>query len=172
MGFSWVRDQTYISCIIRQILYYWATREAPQTTFKHFWSIIAPSPYTAQFLFCISDAFLDGIWARLESSYRKKERMNLLLELIFPHMYLLHSHGNETLVSPSRWGWLWKSQAMSLCGFFLKISIYLFIFGCIWSRGALQVSLLWHVWFSLAVTRGLQRSPCMAMRTLCTPTRG
>ena len=27
-GFSWPRDQTHISCIGRQILYYWATREA------------------------------------------------------------------------------------------------------------------------------------------------
>lgn len=59
--------------------------------------------------------------------------MNLLLELIFPHMYLLHSHSNETLVSASRWEQLWKSQAMSLYGFFLKICVYLFIFGCIWS---------------------------------------
>lgn len=59
--------------------------------------------------------------------------MNLLLELIFPHRYLSHSHGNETLVSPSRWGWLWKSQTMSLYGFFLKIYLYLFIFGCLWS---------------------------------------
>ena len=67
----------------------------------------------------------------LHNLYIKKERMNLLLELIFPHRYLSHSHGNETLVSPS--SWLWKSQAMSLYGFFLKIYLYVLIFGCLWS---------------------------------------
>ena len=30
-GSFWPRDQTYISCIGRQILYHWATREAPIT---------------------------------------------------------------------------------------------------------------------------------------------
>ena len=29
MGSSWTRDQTCVSCIGRQILYHWATREAP-----------------------------------------------------------------------------------------------------------------------------------------------
>ena len=28
-GFSWPRDLTRISCIVRQILYHWATREVP-----------------------------------------------------------------------------------------------------------------------------------------------
>ena len=28
-GSSWPRDQTHVSCIGRQILYHWATREAP-----------------------------------------------------------------------------------------------------------------------------------------------
>ena len=32
-GSSWVRGQTPVSCISRQILYHWATREAPNTFF-------------------------------------------------------------------------------------------------------------------------------------------
>ena len=35
VGSSWTRDQTSISCIGRQILYHWATREAPAASF-HF----------------------------------------------------------------------------------------------------------------------------------------
>ena len=36
VGSSWIRDQTSVSCIGRQILYHWITREAP--TF-HFWAV-------------------------------------------------------------------------------------------------------------------------------------
>ena len=32
-GSFWPRDQTHVSCIGRQILYHWATREAPRTSF-------------------------------------------------------------------------------------------------------------------------------------------
>ena len=39
MGSSWIMDWTHISCIGRQILYYWATREAPSNCFgKKPWS--------------------------------------------------------------------------------------------------------------------------------------
>ena len=33
MGSSWIRDQTHVFCTGRQILYYWATKEAPQYSF-------------------------------------------------------------------------------------------------------------------------------------------
>ena len=32
MGSSWIRDQTCVSCVSRQILYHWATREAQDST--------------------------------------------------------------------------------------------------------------------------------------------
>ena len=34
VGSSWVRDQTRVSCIGRQILYHWATRKAPEVIFS------------------------------------------------------------------------------------------------------------------------------------------
>jgi len=34
LGSSWLRDQTHVSCIGRQILYLWATREAPFCLFS------------------------------------------------------------------------------------------------------------------------------------------
>ena len=39
-GSSWPRDQTYVSCIGRQILYLWTTREAPDFTWFHWFSYL------------------------------------------------------------------------------------------------------------------------------------
>ena len=60
---SWIRDQTCIPCISRQILNYWTTRKAPCPAFcsHEIWGLCLPSPYLApdayyytQFHLCIS----------------------------------------------------------------------------------------------------------------------
>ena len=44
-GSSWPRDQTFISCLGRQILYYWATWEAPRQLDSHMQKDERGTPY-------------------------------------------------------------------------------------------------------------------------------
>ena len=66
VGFSWTSDQTLVSCIDRQILYHWASREAPSNPFLfHRCSAMSclsedvNESNDSQFLFCGFLCFLE-----------------------------------------------------------------------------------------------------------------
>ena len=59
-GNFWLRDWTCVSCIGRQILYHWATREALGVLFKCYWPPSGSSSLDLQLAYMVCQAMLDA----------------------------------------------------------------------------------------------------------------
>ena len=101
VGSSWIRDQTYVSCIGRQILYHWASRGSPGLgSFEDYWPVFCRMP-PCWYLF---DAFL-RIILRLWFGEEDRPGKRLLLASECLSRWL------------TTWCWPWSPGLCSVCRF-------------------------------------------------------
>ena len=78
-GSSWTRNQTWVSCIGRQILYHWATREA--RLFVYFVLLLECWYFSNQFLRTFISFVLPFLWQTVFNStkYFSEQKVNIYM---------------------------------------------------------------------------------------------
>ena len=94
VGSSRIRDQTHVSCIGRQILYHWATREVPGLVFiadQLHWSFTKPSTVTVITVFMCSLWLFKVIFVKNSENKINHPQWRKLFVLLFLLFFNLNS---------------------------------------------------------------------------------